>query len=359
MDELLVPILVNTAGLTAALAILLAVVKLIHRAVQQWRGVRTAHYVSALGEMLSRRILPSQPPEGWTRDTLFHEAIAEYRLLVTGEDRAFIDGLVEQLGIGDLLVERTKRKFPRSARLGALSSLVKLATPRHRDSLLRMIDDSDPNVRINAVRALAELGDTGAVSHILDIATRVTPWEAARTADALIEMGPAAVDSIVHWIEHELKRREPSIEVVALAGRLLGLIGEPAAEPVLLRLLGSAEPDWRVAAASALEHVGSDAAVQPLRLALHDETAMVRARAVVALGAMAEPAVIEEIAQLLTDDAWWVRQNAAGALARLPGGKERLFAALDNADHFAADAALSQLTSSGALAARDAAAAGS
>lgn len=359
MDELLGPVLAITAGLTAVLAVLLAVVKLIHRAVQQWRGVRTAYYVSAVGEMLSRNILPSGPREGWTRDPLFHEAVADYRLLVTGKERAFIDGLVEELGIGDLLVKRSRRRFPRSAKLRALSSLVNLSTPQHTGALLCMIDDSDPNVRVNAVRALAQLGDTAAVPHILDIATRVKPWEAARTADALIEMGPAAVDSIVNWIEHERMSREPSIEVVALAGRLLGLIGEPSAEPVLLGLLASSEPDWRVAAASALEHVGSDVAVQPLRLALHDDSSKVRARAVVALGAMADPTVVDDIAQLLTDETWWVRQNAAGALARLPGGTEKLFAALDNPDHFAADAALNQLTTSGALPARDTTAAGS
>jgi HEAT repeat protein len=349
MDGPIVTILAVTAGITASLAVLLAVIKLIHREIQRYRGVRTAYYIGAVGEMLSRRILPARPRHGWAQDPLFHEAIADYRLMVTGDDRRFVDSFLEKLGIGDILVRRIRRRFPQASRLRALSSLVNLAAPRHLEALHDLIDDRNPHVRVNAVRGLARLGDVGAIPHILDIASRVRPWEAARTADALVEMGSKAVDPVVTWIAHQRIKSHPSVEVIALSARLLGLIGDPTAEPTLLALLQSSVPEWRIAAASALEHTGSDAAIEPLRLALHDDDWRVRARAVVALGAMADPAMIEEVAQLLTDEKWWVRQNAAGALARLPGGSERLVTALDSADAFAADSALSQLTTSGAL----------
>jgi HEAT repeat protein len=162
-------------------------------------------------------------------------------------------------------------------------------------------------------------------------------------------MGGPAVPAVVDWVEHERMKDAPNIGVVGLAARLLGLIGSTEAEPTLLALLQSAVPDWRIAAASALEHAGTEVAVEPLRVALHDDDWRVRARAVVALGASADPTVLDEVAQLLTDGQWWVRQNAATALSKLPGGNDRLQACLDSPDPYAADAALNQLTASGAF----------
>ena len=352
MDGTIISILAVTAAITAGLAITLGVVKVLHREVQRYRGMRTAYYTAALGEMLSRRILPSRPRQGWAEDPLFHDAIADYRLMVTGEDRAFVDQFIENLGIGEVLVRRAHQRFPKVRRLRAITSLVSLASDEHIGALQSMVDDSDPHVRINAVRGLARIGDVGAVPHILDIATRVKPWEAARTADALVEMGSDAVEPVLKWIAFEQSKSAPSVEVMAMATRLLGLIGDTTAEPMLISLLGSAEPDCRVAAASALEHAGTDDAVEPLRIAIHDDDWRVRARAVVALGALADDTVLNDVAQLLTDRQWWVRQNAATALGRLPGGTTRLFETLDSPDPFAADAALHQLSTSGELAKR-------
>ena len=352
MDATIVSILAVTAGLTASLVVILAVVKLFHREIERYRGIRAAYYTSAVGELLSRGVLPNRPRQGWAEDPLFHDAVADYRLMVTGADRRFVDSLVEKLGIGEILATRARRRFPRSTRLRAVSSLVDLATPAHTAALQTMIDDPNPHVRVHAVRGLARVGDTGAISHILDIATRVKPWEAARTADALVEMGADAVEPVINWVVGERSKARPSVEVVALSARLLGLIGDERAEPVLIALLGSDRPDWRVAAASALEHAGTDMSVEALRVAIHDDDWRVRARAVVALGAMADDSAVAEIAQLLTDGQWWVRQNAAGALTHLPGGTDRLMAALEGSDHFAADAALNQLTISGALSER-------
>lgn len=350
MDDAIVTILAVTAGLTAMLTVTLAVIKYTHRAVQRYRGVRTAYYTAAIGEMLSRRVLPSRPRRGWSEDPLFHDAIADYRLMLTGPDREFVDELIQKLAIGDILVARTRLKFGRSSRLRALSSLVNLGNPCHRAVFESLVDDRNPHVRVNAVRGLARIGATDAIPHILDIAKRVKPWEAARTADALVEMGSAAVRPVLDWIDRERTKPAPSVDVVALASRLLGLIGDPAAEPTLISLLCSSVPDWRISAASALEHTGTDAATEPIRIALHDDDWRVRARAAIAAGAIADPVVVEEVAQLLTDEKWWVRQNAATALARMPGGGDRLLATLESPDHFAADAALNQLTASGALA---------
>ena len=349
MDPLLVTAFAVVTAATIGTAVLLVAIKLIHREVQRWRGVRTAHYVAAVGEMVSRGMIPSRPPSAWGEDPLFHDALADYALLFTGAERQIVDDLVARLGITEALRRRIRRPFPVTTRLRAVSSLVDLATQDQVPDLRALIHDHNTHVRVHAIRGLARLGDVESVGPILGLGTEVKPWEAARIADALVEFGPDAGEAIATWIDRESNAIDPSVEMVGLAARALGLIGDPDAEATLIMLLGSNLADWRVAAASALEHTGSDGAVEPLTRALGDGTWRVRARAATALGAMADPSVAPAVARLLRDREWWVRQNAAAALTRLPSGTTHLVEALDGDDPYAADAALSQLTTSGAL----------
>lgn len=344
-------LLAVTAGATAALTIVLVMVKIVHRHVQRWRGVRAAHYLAAVGEMVSRRVVPARIPSGWAADPVFHDALADFRLLLTGADRDFIDDLATSLGVHRVLVLRTRRRYPRGARLRAVATLVDLATPLQLSHLRTLLDDPDPQIRTHVIRALARLDDTDSIPRILEQGVHAHAWDAARIADALVEMGPEGVEPISTWLQARLQDEDPPVEMVSLAARSLGLIGDPAAEPVLVNLLRSDLPDWRVAAASALEHAGGEEATRRLLDALEDREWRVRARAVVALGAMADSSLARSVAALLYDPVWWVRQNAAGALGSLPGGDQHLLAALDGHDPYAADAALNQLTVSGVLAA--------
>lgn len=339
-----------SAAVTVILSAALALLKLVHRETQRWRGVRSAHYVAAVGELVSRRMLPSKPPRAWGEDPLFHQALADFRHLVTGDDRDHIGRLAEELGVYTVLLRRVRRHHRSGVRLQALASLVDLAEERHRNILRDLARDRNSHIRVNAIRGLARLKDLESVPWILDHATRSQPWEAARSADALVEMGRAALPGICGWIDTQMCRADASVEVVALAGRVLGLIGDHAAEPILLEMLESNQPDWRVAAASALETAGTANSVPALVHALEDRAARVRARVAVALGAMADPTVGRPVSTLLYDQSWWVRQNAAAALGHIPGGTDYLLAALHGPDPYAADAALNQLTISGVLA---------
>lgn len=343
-------LLAYTAGAAASLVVLLVVTKLVHREVLRWRASRSANYVAAVGEMVSRRVVPTNPPRGWASDPLFHDALADYRLLLTGEDRDFIDELATSLGVHRILIPRTRRRFPAGPRLTAVATLVDLVTPLQRGHLRSLLDDPNPQVRTHAVRGLARLHDTESIPRILDLATQAEPWDAARIADSLVEMGRDGVEAICQWAQPRIRQPRPPVEVVVLAARVLGLVGDPTAEPTLVALLRSDRPEWRLAAASALEHTGGDEALEQLLEALEDREWRVRARAVVALGAMADPDLGRPISALLYDPVWWVRQNAASALGTLPGGDEHLLVALDGPDPYASDAALNQLTVSGVLA---------
>jgi HEAT repeat protein len=339
-----------TAAATVALTVILVVTKLVHREIQRWQGVRSAHYLAAIGEMLSRRMVPQNIPRSWATDPIFWDALAEYRLLVTGADREHVDRLATQAGVHRALVDRSRRRFPSGRRLRAVARLADLATPLQRQHLRSLLDDGSPQIRTHAVRGLARLKDIDSIPRILDLARRVEPWEAARIADSLIPMGMPASQAVCAWVEEEMRRPDCSEETVALAVRILGSIGDPEAEPTLLELLKSPNPEWRVTAASALERTGGPNAIEPLLEAIDDHAWQVRARAAISLGAIGGPGVARALAGLLYDPVWWVRQNAASALADLPGGTDHLIAALDGPDPYAADSALNQLTISGVLA---------
>lgn len=343
------PVLGLAAAAVASLSVILVATKLANREIQRWRGVRSAHFVAAVGELVSRRMLPAIPPRAWGEDPLFHQVLGDYRRLVTGADRDHIDTLAEALGVYDVLLRRVRRPHRQGVRLRALTSLAELAQPRHVEILRELAADRNGNVRVNAIRGLTRLNDLEWVPWILDHASRSQPWEAARCADALVGMGRAAVPHICGWVENETGNPAGSVTVVALAARVLGLIGDPTAEPILIELLKSEQPEWRVAAASALEHAGTPAAIPHLLHAVEDRAARVRARVAVALGTSAEPSVGRPLSGLLNDESWWVRQNAAAALGNLPGGTDYLLAALHGPDPYAAGAALNQLTISGEL----------
>jgi HEAT repeat protein len=134
-----------------------------------------------------------------------------------------------------------------------------------------------------------------------------------------------------------------SVPTVALAIRVLGRVSDADAESLLLTLLVSDEPEWRVTAASALGAAGGDGAVMGLIRALEDEHWPVRARAASSLGHLAAGSARDHLAPLLCDEMWWVRQNAAEAIGQLPGGVAVLIGSLDSDDPFASDAALYQL----------------
>lgn len=328
---------------TVVASVALISVKLAHRIMLKGRGVRSAHYIAALGEMISRKLLPADIPRRWAADPLFHDAVIEYRHLLSGEEREFVDHLIAEVGIVGVLQRRARWRWPRPVRLRAIAALVELAGPDQVPFLRFLLGDHNDYVRSHAAHGLARLGDVSSIPLILDLATRVRPWEAARLADALAAFDRRAVKPINEWILKHWDGDGSHVETIAQAARVLGLLGETSAETTLIEMLESDRLGWKVAAASALGRIASDTSRGALLKALHDDSWEVRARAVRALASLADGSVAPAIAELLSDSQWWVRQNAAESLGELPGGVAELQRALSLEDRFAADAARNQL----------------
>jgi HEAT repeat protein len=158
--------------------------------------------------------------------------------------------------------------------------------PRLREQL----SDPDPDVRIEAVKALAEAKDTASVPRFCEMLMDPEPDVRKEVAKGLGRIGDdRAAQPLADFYNRE------TIEDVADAGaRALILLGD-ASVPPLLSLLRSIKPGVRAGAARALGKLHAHAAVDPLILALRDRDERVQVAAVYALREIADPRGLDAI----------------------------------------------------------------
>ena len=157
---------------------------------------------------------------------------------------------------------------------------------------------------------LAQLwGPQVLVQAMMDESVRVR--EAA--ANALVEIGPQAVDAVPALIQ-ALRNEEEDSDLRQAASAALGAIGSEAV-PALVQALADEDEHVRWAAASALRDSGPDAvdAVPALVQALQDEHEDVRQAAASALGKIG-PQAVPALIEALGDGDAHVRQGASLAL---------------------------------------------
>jgi HEAT repeat protein len=334
-----------SAVLTVALAVGLFALKLANGLRRRWAGVRHAHYLAGLGELLTRRLVPERVPRGWLRDPVFIEVVIDYARSVAGDEADTLEAIVARLGLRRQLARWLRRPFGHR-RLKAAMVLGELPGPEVAELMFRHLTDRSSSVRLQVARGLATLGDPRLVDAILSEIDRETPWLAARYADVLVACGRRAVPAIASFLSAAGERR-PAAAIQAL--RVLRAIGDTEAEPAIRPWLDSEDPEVRLAAASALATCGTPHSTPALIKAMADPTWQVRAQAAKSAADLGSPEATAPLARLLRDSAWWVRQNAAEALTTVPGGLSSLIAAISDPDRFAATAALYQLAVSGMI----------
>jgi HEAT repeat protein len=215
--------------------------------------------------------------------------------------------------------------------------------------LLAGLRDVLPEVRIQAASGLASIRSTLAIPRLIDILQRDEPWVAARIADQLVHYGSDAVPHLIDALRRGTDEGPLRTSAMQLVSRVLGLIGDMRACPVLRERLLDPEPEVRIAAASALGSAGTMSAVTPLLDALNDPDWRVRARAASSLATFSHPVALKPLAASLEDASWWVRQNAAEALTEIPGGFAALVNVIESGSAPAREAAVTHLGLSGAI----------
>jgi HEAT repeat protein/beta-lactamase regulating signal transducer with metallopeptidase domain len=248
-------------------------------------------------------------------------------------------------GVGSGVSGPTTRRSDQDASAsGAAHAPLDDATrTRIAQSLATALQDSDPDVRQQALHALSNMGSTAAVPAIitalkdsnadvrqsaahalgsLDDKRAVTPLiEALRDANADVRQQAA-------WSLGQLGSRDASTalgaalsdasadvrEQVAWA---LGQLRDPATTRALSAALKDANASVREQVAHALGEIGGTTALPALAEALKDAVPDVRAQAAYALGQIASPQVVEQLSAALKDANAEVRQQVIHALSEI------------------------------------------
>jgi HEAT repeat protein len=231
--------------------------------------------------------------------------------------------------------------------MAGLQSLADTDHPAARDALIQALNHPVKNIRVAAAIDYPDLQDPRILSGLME-ATQSGDFLKQRYPEmrfnlrVLIErMGPPAVPILLDLLQspnplfrlHAADALGGLGEKRALAGlidmlrdndhdlrlrsaRALGNIGDPAAAPHLVKALADDDENVRSATADALGKIGPNA-VSELVTALEDDSVKVRTAAAQALGALkAHPAVTGLLEHLQTDSSD-VRAAAALALGRI------------------------------------------
>jgi HEAT repeat protein len=214
------------------------------------------------------------------------------------EERAIICQALAQIGAGEtpgstvsILIDEglgSKHVRVRRCAICALAAMGPAARPAF-EPLLKCLQDAEgtsadaSHVRIEAIGALGAIGDPRAVEPLVALLADPDRDVCERAADALGQLGEAAVDAVLLAFERpedSLKKRD--IRTCSTAARALGQIGGAAAEAALCQAFQDpdAPREIRVAALSALEGaLGAD--IVPLAAAaLEDREIEIRRQAV-------------------------------------------------------------------------------
>jgi HEAT repeat protein len=208
-------------------------------------------------------------------------------------------------------------QLPRTASLGRqpIEISVRIGKPAVKP-LIADLQDNDPLVRSNAVKALGAIKDPRAVKPLIAVLNDNDPLIQRQAVKALGRINDLrAVEPLIGILED----REKKPYVRMSAAEALGSMGDlRAVEPLVAAL---DDPYWevRAPAAEALGKIGEPRAVEPLIAALQDQDATVRGNAADGLAKMRDPRAIEALSAALTDKSKTVREKAARALAVIAG----------------------------------------
>ena len=151
-----------------------------------------------------------------------------------------------------------------------------------------------------------------------------------QAAEALVEMGPEAIDALIHGLSNE------NPQVREMSAWTLSEIKTPAARvvPALISVLTDPDENIRVVGSVALQNLG-EPAVPYLIDALTADAAEIRLNAAYALGEIGTPldTILPALINTLTDPEWNVRRLVVRALATIgTPAVEPLIAALNSPD---------------------------
>jgi HEAT repeat protein len=163
--------------------------------------------------------------------------------------------------------------------LKIIESLGKLGDKRGIQPLINLLTSKHEEVRLQAVKALAELGEPH--------------WPAAYSKLTLGRHGDKRIVPALMKAFGD----DPSDDADIIEA--LGMLGDPRAVELLLPLLDSKEKDTRCKAAKSLGQIGDERALAPLMKMLDDTDRIVQYCAVIALGYLGDTRAVEPLIDVM------------------------------------------------------------
>lgn len=230
------------------------------------------------------------------------------------------------------------------AHIAALFLLVRDRHPSAHALLAGALGDDDLEVRQAAITLLGELGDRDAARILAEGATESAVLR-SRIASQLDRFEAPVVDLLGKLTA------SPDPAVRALGAMLLWRhAAAPDVAALLLALVHDADPGVRKSAVQSLAGATGPAATEAARRLLADPVPFVRAHAARTLVRLDPAQAATDIALLLADTDWWVRQAAKeGLLAIGIDALPAVLSQLDSRDRFARNGAADVLQGIGAI----------
>jgi len=226
--------------------------------------------------------------------------------------RRDVDGLIRALAYS-------------SVRLEAVRALGEIGEERAVERLVRALGHEDWLMRAAAADALGKIGDERAVERLVAALGDKSPGVQERAAVALAEIGD---ERVVERLVAALEDKNPGVQVWAAVA--LAEIGDERAVERLVTALGRSAGDKSLGvqdrAAVALGKIGDERAVEPLLSALGrrspgDEDREMRMSAAHALGEIGDERAVERLVVTLGDRDSGVQKRAVVALGRIGGSR--------------------------------------
>jgi HEAT repeat protein len=236
-----------------------------------------------------------------------------------------------------------------NVRAEAARSLAVMGDPRSLDPLVGALHDPSPDVRLEAAVAVGGFKDARAINSLTGLLGDGDWRVSAAAAESLARMNdPRAIKLVVESLGNaDWRLRARAAQVLArvpaatikggavpllasalrdrdlvvryYASEALVAAGEPAV-PVIIQVFLSNRFQERERAARVLARIGKPA-VQPLGALLEDKATPPETKASAAriLGFIADPRSVDPLLEILSDQRYFVREQAAIALGRIGG----------------------------------------
>ncbi len=328
-------LLASLLGLGAlALAFTLIVLVGLMRMTMRWRERAAAQTIARWRLALLRHAMGEDPTFPMLRRSerpvllLLWNQIAE-SLRGPSHDRLRV--VLNLLGLSTLARRWLTRRNRDRQWLGLLT-LGHLAQPEDWDAVKRLLSDPRSYLSLSAARALLQIDPARAAAPVLAEIVRRPEWPVARLASLLREAGS---EHLFEPLRERLLQSEPAQQVRLV--RLLAAVDAVRASPTLLALLKTS--DHNDLLSMCMQHVQSPAALPRVRELTQHPVWWVRSQAAAALARFGTASDKPLLMTLLSDPQWWVRYRAAQALLCTPGltrmAAQELHGSLD--DRYARD----------------------